>query len=647
MSWGLSRHRGDSQSLQLAERPRDPEHPSAKVEDYMFEHKLGQGTFGIVYKGICKRRNKLVAIKHVLCRVQDKNLSITTVREITTLKHLKHENIIELVDVISDIKNDYLNSHIHNPHSYKLNNVLCMVFPYMSYDLTGILQNPDVELTEPDRKSIMYQLFQGIDFIHQHNYLHRDIKASNILINKNGILKIGDFGLVRHYRGDVPSIDRHGGGTHPLTEVVMTRWYRAPEVLFANRKYGTAVDIWGIGCVFGELFEKLPILKGETDIDQGIKIFQLCGAPSPTMFNYDRWRNLNSVHPSKIAQEGNLKERFGKSMSVEAVQLLKGLLQVDPRYRFTTAKALESDWFHIEPKRTERVATMFPECHEADAIRQNKLERAKTNTQPSPSVNYNQSKSTISNQGKSVPHNNDQTVPKQAQYQPQPPVNYPPQQYPPQYSAPLSNKNYNQSLPQGQNNYPPRNSANSYGHNPQKYFPQRQQQPYPKSYPNQYQNYNRNDNNNGGNFYKGANRPNRNFIPDDQRNRNPIQRENSPRVTRPSQMNANPRPQNITPTKPYASPGFKGRQSQTYQEYRASQSGSQEQSFRKYRPSVEKDSTTTQLPSQPLPDSLPPPPDLSSQPPVQLEYKQRNSRENRDSDNKTEEPVSKKQKVEY
>jgi serine/threonine-protein kinase BUR1 len=564
----LGRRRDPLQAANAAlQRPRELEHPTARIGDYQFDHKLGQGTFGIVYKGVCRRYNKLVAIKHVLFRIQDKSLSITTLREIAVLKVLKHENIVELLDVISDNINDYLANHVPNKHLYRLPDVLCMVFPYMSYDLTGILQNKDISLTEEDRKSIMFQLFQGIDYIHQQKYLHRDIKASNILINQNGLLKIGDFGLVRRYSGEPPSLDKHGGGATPLTEVVMTRWYRAPEVLFGNRRYGTAVDIWGIGCVLGELYEKVPILKGETDIDQGIKIFDLCGSPSDTMVNFDRWKTNNSVHPQKISKQGNLKERFSKSMSKEGVDLLKGLLEVDPNNRLTTAKALDLDWFHNDPKPSARVKTNFPECHEADAIRQSQLEKTKVRSQPNSNTatvtnNYNIPNPVHVNQPAPLPvlpvppAGLPQLPPQQRPGQPlyqdkqqrQPSVPYP-IQHPPAGPVPKVRSNVtNQAIP---NTYVNKQRAD-YQQNPhQRYnnsFEQNQRQGYPpnrqydsnKSYPRNDQGY--------FNSNQKPNRPNKNFISDSNQQSvsydSPTHRSNYNNYPRQHRNNQNPVIQN-------------------------------------------------------------------------------------------------------
>lgn len=123
-----------------------------------------------------------------------------------------------------------------------------MVTPYMDHDLSGLLDNPTVHFTEPIIKCYMLQLLEGMRYMHSQSILHRDIKAANILINNKGILQIADFGLARVYGDEVPRAGNGGGvARREYTPLVVTRWYRPPELLLHLRKYTTAVDMWGIG----------------------------------------------------------------------------------------------------------------------------------------------------------------------------------------------------------------------------------------------------------------------------------------------------------------------------------------------------------------------------------------------------------------
>lgn len=125
-----------------------------------------------------------------------------------------------------------------------------MVMPYMDHDLSGLLDNPSVKFTEPQIKCYMMQLLEGLKYLHENHILHRDMKAANLLINNKGILQIADFGLARHYDGPVP-VPGHGGGEgkRDYTSLVVTRWYRPPELLLFLKKYTTAIDVWGVGYV--------------------------------------------------------------------------------------------------------------------------------------------------------------------------------------------------------------------------------------------------------------------------------------------------------------------------------------------------------------------------------------------------------------
>lgn len=355
-----------------------------RLDRYQIIKQLGKGTFGVVYKGIHKPTDNYVAIKKILIHKGSDCFPVTAFREIDILKDLHKEpceNIIELIEMIRDRPppNDDYTNYDSSKAPKKIKKSFYMVFPYMSYDLSGILGNPSVNLTEPDIKSIIVQLLKGINFIHDHNYLHRDIKAANILVNWDGVLKIGDFGLARSYNGPTPTLESPGGGQYPLTEVVMTRWYRAPEVLFGDKLYTTAVDIWGIGCVFGELYERKPILPGKSDLDQAYDIFKLVGeANEKTVTHMDRYKFQEKNIQLKPTRR-TLEERFGKLISPEGVDLLGKMLLLDPQRRITGLKALDHPFFKVQPLPTEKVDVCFSECHEADIARFKEENKKKAN----------------------------------------------------------------------------------------------------------------------------------------------------------------------------------------------------------------------------------------------------------------------------
>jgi serine/threonine-protein kinase BUR1 len=213
-------------------------HGSTGISNYDLEQKLGEGTFGEVYKAKSKKSGEVYALKKILMHNEKDGFPITALREIKLLKMLSHVNVIRLQEMAIERA---------DPGSRK-RATLYMVTPYMDHDLSGLLDNRDVHLTVPHIKCYMLQLLRGLKYLHNSHILHRDMKAANLLINNRGILKIADFGLARHYDEEVPKAG-HGGGEakRDYTTLVVTRWYRPPELLLQLRRYTTAIDMWGAG----------------------------------------------------------------------------------------------------------------------------------------------------------------------------------------------------------------------------------------------------------------------------------------------------------------------------------------------------------------------------------------------------------------
>lgn len=248
---------------------------ASSINEYTMEEKLGEGTFGEVYRGRSKRTNQVFAMKKILMHNEKDGFPITALREIKLLKMLVHENVIRLEEMaVERPKNE-------PGDKTRKKAVLYMVFPYMHHDLSGLLDNPDVHLSEAHIKCYIQQLLRGLKYLHNSHILHRDMKAANLLINNRGILQIADFGLARHYDGQVPQAGQgNGEATRDYTCLVVTRWYRPPELLLQLRKYTPAIDMWGAGCVFGEMFRRKPILTGKSDLHQAELIWDLIGTPN-------------------------------------------------------------------------------------------------------------------------------------------------------------------------------------------------------------------------------------------------------------------------------------------------------------------------------------------------------------------------------
>lgn len=355
------------------------------LKNYEIIKKLGQGTFGVVQKARNLKTNQLVALKQLINHSAKEGFPITAMREITILRPLNHKNVLKIIDMIYD------HPKTSNPQDVvRSRGCFYTVSPYMCSDLVGLLENPNIKLDLPQIKCFMVQLLQGVQFIHESHFLHRDIKAANILIDFNGVLKIADFGLARNYHGKVPKLGQGpGGGERNYTALVVTRWYRPPELLLGERKYTTAVDMWGVGCVFGELFLHRPILAGQSDSQQIQIIFDLIGPPNQV--NWPRAIELPNKKDYSIGLrcKRTLEMRFSKFMNNDGLDLMSGLLTLDPYKRLNAADALDHSYFKNDPLPLQpHELPSYEECHEIDKERFKKLRAASAATTTAPPTKH-------------------------------------------------------------------------------------------------------------------------------------------------------------------------------------------------------------------------------------------------------------------
>ncbi|KAJ5002544.1 Serine/threonine-protein kinase BUR1 [Colletotrichum sp. SAR 10_66] len=222
------------------QRPRTSFVGCSRITDYDLLGKLGEGTFGEVHRAKSKKTGAHVALKKIIMHHEKDGFPITALREIKLLKLLSHRNVLQLVDMAVE--------HPQRASDKRKRPIMYMATPYMDHDLSGLLDNPSVTFTEPQIKCYMLQLLEGLRYLHDNHILHRDMKAANLLINNKGILQIADFGLARHYEGPTPKSGHGAGeGKREYTGLVVTRWYRPPELLLHLKKYTTAIDVWGVG----------------------------------------------------------------------------------------------------------------------------------------------------------------------------------------------------------------------------------------------------------------------------------------------------------------------------------------------------------------------------------------------------------------
>ena len=344
-------------SLELTANGQPRFQGCSSIKHYDILDKLGEGTFGEVHKARSVVRGHLVALKKILMHNERDGFPITALREIKLLKMLSHPNILKLEEMAIE----------HRRGEGKKKAIMYMVTPYMDHDLSGLLENPKVKFTEPQIKCYMLQLLEGVRYLHDQHILHRDMKAANLLINNKGILQIADFGLARTYEDPVPQAGKgNGEASRDYTTLVVTRWYRPPELLLSLRKYTPAIDMWGVGCVFGEMFTGRPILAGSSDLNQAHLIFELVG--SPTEENMPGWSSLPGCEGMKTLKEwpGKLETRF-RDQGSGVISLLVELLKLDWRKRINAIDALEHPYFKNPPfPATPGEIPQFEESHELD-----------------------------------------------------------------------------------------------------------------------------------------------------------------------------------------------------------------------------------------------------------------------------------------
>ncbi|CAF0915781.1 unnamed protein product [Rotaria sordida] len=296
---------------------------------WIAESTLGSGTYGIVecVRHINTRQRLARKIIKLTSKQEEENeLPATAVREIAVLKSIQHESIIKL-------------NHVAFEPSYNSGcNHLCLYLEFLPIDLKRYMDalGPGERLSPRLVKSYSYQLLSAIECLHRHRILHRDLKPPNILIDYEGHLKLADFGLARQCH--MPE--------RTLTHEVVTLWYRPPEVLLNAPTYGTALDIWGFGCVFAEMTLREPLFRGECEIDQLLLIFRLLGTPTvsewPEIAQCLYYQTCLPRFPLDDVQLSRL------PIFNECRQFLKDILIYNPKKRRTARQLLEEHEYLAE-----------------------------------------------------------------------------------------------------------------------------------------------------------------------------------------------------------------------------------------------------------------------------------------------------------
>lgn len=312
----------------------------AGLSNYEKLGRIGEGTYGVVYKAREKTTGDIVALKKIRMDRERDGMPLTSLREIRILQRITHPNVVRLIKVIQ---------------GDALNNVF-LAFEYCEHDLARLIDNVKTTFTTSEVKSLMMQTLKAVEYLHERFIFHRDLKLSNLLLNQRGELKLCDFGLARAY-------DPVNKASY--TPKVVTLWYRAPELLFGCETYTTAIDMWAVGCIFAEFLKHAPLFPGSTEIEQVQMICALLGTPNEHI--WPGWDSLPVAKSFKLPEQPyNFLEVNFPKLSLTGVDLLNMLLTFDPEKRATAKEALEHAYFQeIPPPKPPSEMPTYPSTHNA------------------------------------------------------------------------------------------------------------------------------------------------------------------------------------------------------------------------------------------------------------------------------------------
>ncbi|XP_029159857.1 cyclin-dependent kinase 20-like [Nylanderia fulva] len=305
------------------------------MEKYIINGQIGEGAQGLVLKARDMFKDQDVALKKILIKRTEDGLPVSIIREVKSLQQLQHPYVVELLDAFPSGL-DFV-----------------MVFEYMPTGLWEVLRDADISLTQTQIKTYMKMLLEGMAYVHGKHIIHRDLKPANLLISTEGILKIADFGLSRLMWQDSSKAYSHQ---------VATRWYRAPELLYGARYYTSAIDMWSIGCIFGEMLNTSPLFPGETDIEQLAIVLKYLGSPTS-----ESWPELTSLPDyNKISfayHKGTTWESIIQDAQPDAIDLIRKILIYNSSRRLTAEQALCHKYFYSKPYPSMKNLIKPPQDH--------------------------------------------------------------------------------------------------------------------------------------------------------------------------------------------------------------------------------------------------------------------------------------------
>uniref|UniRef100_A0A1X7TN95 cyclin-dependent kinase n=1 Tax=Amphimedon queenslandica TaxID=400682 RepID=A0A1X7TN95_AMPQE len=301
------------------------------VECYEWLNRIEEGTYGVVFRARDIRTDEIVALKKLKMEKEREGFPITSLREISTLLKANHENIVNVREIVVGSNMDKI----------------FIVMDYVEHDLKSLMETMKQPFLEGEVKTLLIQLLKAVHHLHDNWIIHRDLKTSNLLLSHKGILKVADFGLAREY----------GSPLKNYTPIVVTLWYRAPELLLGAKEYSTAIDVWSVGCIFAELLQHKPLFMGKSEIDELNLIFKELGVPNESI-----WPGFGELPVAKKVQFtqqplNNLRKRF-PMITKNGFVLLNKFFAYDPKRRVTAEDALKHEYFEESPLPVD--PSMFP-----------------------------------------------------------------------------------------------------------------------------------------------------------------------------------------------------------------------------------------------------------------------------------------------
>ena len=319
---------------------------------------IGTGAYGVVCAAKDNRTGQRVAIKKISRVFDILAVAKRTYRELKILHHLRHDNIISILDVMLPPKDEAFED-------------VYVVLDLMESDLHHIIHSVQ-PLSNEHIKYLLYQILCGLKYIHSANVLHRDLKPSNLLINQNCDLKIGDFGMAR---GLSSTPEDHSTF---MTEYVATRWYRAPELMLSFSEYTFAIDMWSVGCIFAEMLARRHLFPGKNYLNQLQLVLSVVGTPSEEYIqNVGTERVKTYLQSLPKRQPVELSVLFPEATS-SSLDLLGQVLVLDPKKRISAAEALSHGYLsrYHDPKEEPICTPPFDFSFEKKLLTKDDLQKA-------------------------------------------------------------------------------------------------------------------------------------------------------------------------------------------------------------------------------------------------------------------------------